>query len=129
MKLKINTKNKSSFYKIAGAIAFLIIAGKVYYELKWYDLMIGITKLIFTDRKIALVSQKTLMFVTKKSDAQQSLIDVMNKNGWTFVEQFGMGYIFTSDGEELLLKRRDFSFGFVVFEIYPREEYRKKFID
>lgn len=129
MNKQLKLKNKSSLYKVVGIIAFLIIAGKVYYELKWYDLILGISKLTFSDKKIALISKKTLMFVTKKSDAHQSLIEIMSKNGWSFVEQFGMGYIFTSDGEELLLKRRDFAFGFVVFEVYPREEFRKRFSD
>lgn len=114
---------------IVGIIVFFVIAAKVYYELKWYDLLIGISKLSFGRKKIALVSQKTLMFVTKKACAEEALKEVMDKNGWSYVDRFGMGYIFTNGSEELLLKRRDFSFGYVVFEIYPRDNYRRSFRD
>lgn len=114
---------------IIGFIVFFAVAVKVYYELKWYDLLLGITKLNLGGKEIALVSQKTLMFVTKKANAEEALKHVMTKNGWNFVDRFGMGYIFTNGEEELLLKRRDFSFGYVVFEVYPREQYRRAFKD
>lgn len=122
-------KNKSSIMALIGVVAFIIIAAKVYYELKWYDLLIGISKLTFGRKKIALVSQKTLMFVTRKMDADTAIQEIMIKNGWAFVDKFGMGYVFSNEDEELLLKRRDFSFGYVVFEIYPRENYRRTFVD
>lgn len=122
-------KNKSSLIKVIGVIAFVLISAKVYYELKWYDLLIGVSKLTFGSKKIALVSKKTLMFVTKKADAENALKEIMSKNGWSFVDKFGMGYVFSNEDEELLLKRRDFSFGYVVFEIYPRENYRRRFVD
>ncbi len=125
--MKQNKKN--SIVAFIGVVAFIVIAAKVYYELKWYDLLIGISKLTLGRKKIALVSQKTLMFVTRKSDAEVAVKEVMSKNGWSFVDRFGMGYIFSNEDEELLLKRRDFSFGYVVFEIYPRENYRRAFID
>lgn len=108
-------------------MAFFIVAAKVYYELKWYDLLLGILKIQWSKKPIALVSQKTLMFVTKKENAEVSLKKAMEANGWTFVDRFGMGYIFSNEDEELLLKRRDFSFGYVVFEIYPKDNYRKAF--
>lgn len=121
-----NRKN-SSIIKIVGIIAFFVISAKVYYELKWYDLLLGILKIQLGKKPIALVSQKTLMFVAKKEEAEESLKKAMALNGWTFVDRFGMGYIFSNEDEELLLKRRDFNFGYVVFEIYPRENYRKAF--
>lgn len=114
---------------IIGFVVFFAVAVKVYYELKWYDLLLGITKLTIGGKEIALVSQKTLMFVTKKANAEEALKHVMAKNSWNFVDRFGMGYIFTNGEEELLLKRRDFSFGYVVFEVYPREQYRRAFKD
>lgn len=123
----MNNKKKSSLIKIVGIIAFFAISAKIYYELKWYDLLLGILKIQLGKKPIALVSQKTLMFVAKKEEAEDSLKKAMGLNGWTFVDRFGMGYVFSNEDEELLLKRRDFNFGYVVFEIYPRENYRKVF--
>lgn len=123
-------KNKKiPFGSIIGVIVFCVIAAKIYYELKWYDLLIGISKLASGNKKIALVSHKSLMFVAKKATGEEALKEVMKKNGWNYVDRFGMGYVFSNEEEELLLKRRDFSFGYVVFEIYPRENYRKVFKD
>lgn len=126
---KIKQLRNSNLVKWIGVIVFLAVAAKIYYELKWYDLLNGVLKLNFGKKPIVLVSKKTLMFVTKKANAERALIDVMEKNGWKYVDQFGMGYVFNSEEEELLLKRRDFSFGYVVFEVYPKEEYRKRFAD
>lgn len=123
--MKNNKKN--SLLTILGIIAFFVVSAKIYYELKWYDLLLGIIKIQLGKKPIALVSQKTLMFVAKKEEAEASLKRAMSLNGWTFVDRFGMGYIFSNEDEELLLKRRDFNFGYVVFEIYPRENYRKAF--
>ncbi len=123
----MKNSKRSSFISIIGILAFFIVAAKVYYELKWYDLLLGILKIQWSKKPIALVSQKTLMFVTKKENAEVSLKKAMEANGWTFVDRFGMGYIFSNEDEELLLKRRDFSFGYVVFEIYPKDNYRKAF--
>ncbi len=122
-----NNIEMKKIWSVIGLIAFFAIACKVYYELKWYDLLLGISKLQSEKRDIVLISQKTLMFVSKGQNAEQALVKVMSKNGWNYVDKFGMGYIFSSGDEELLLKRRDFGFGYVVFEIYPREEYRGKF--
>lgn len=127
----MDKRNKSfkQIISIVGIIVFFTVAAKIYFELKWYDLLLGIVKLQDKKKRIALVSKKTLMFVTKDSKPEEALIEVMAKNNWKYVDQFGMGYVFSSGEEELLLKRRNFNFGYVVFEIYPREEYRSKFID
>lgn len=127
----MNRRNKSVKYvlSIVGIIVFFTVAAKIYFELKWYDLLLGILKLQDKNKRIALVSKKSLMFVTKDNKPEEALIEVMAKNNWRYVDQFGMGYVFSSGEEELLLKRRNFSFGYVVFEIYPREEYRSKFVD
>lgn len=127
--MKQQQNKKSSIMALIGIVTFIVVAAKVYYELKWYDLLIGISKLSFGRKKIVLVSQKTLMFVTRKADAENAIKEVMLKNGWVFVDKFGMGYVFSNEDEELLLKRRDFSFGYVVFEVYPRENYRRSFVD
>lgn len=129
--IQMNKDNKAikRILSIIGLIVFLAVAAKIYFELKWYDLLIGILKLQDKKKRIALVSKKTLMFITKDSKPEEALIEVMAKNGWRYVDQFGMGYVFSSGEEELLLKRRNFNFGYVVFEIYPREEYRSKFVD
>lgn len=120
---------KISFTALFGFIFFFVLAAKIYYELKWYDLLLGILKLEFGNKPIVLVSQKSLMFVSKKASAEDSLKMVMKKNEWDYVDHYGKGYIFTNNDEELLLKRRDFSFGYVIFEIYPHENYRKTFRD
>lgn len=127
--MKNNNVAMRRLISIVGLLVFFVIAARIYFELKWYDLLLGVIKLQNKNKRIVLVSQKTLMFITKDRNPEEALIEVMGKNGWQYIDKFGMGYVFSSEEEELLLKRRNFNFGYVVFEIYPREEYRKKFND
>lgn len=111
---------KSSFkkgLKFIGIIFFLILMIKVYYELKLIDLIMGIYNIEVKRKKIALISNKSLMFIAKKNDAENLLVEEMKKFGWEYVNQFGNGYIFSNSDEEILLKKKNYLIGYTVFEI------------
>lgn len=103
--------------KFIGIILFLMLMIKVYYELKLIDLIMGIYNIEVKRKKIALISNKTLMFIARKNDADDLLIDEMKKFGWEYVNQFGNGYIFSNSDEEILLKKKNYLIGYTVFEI------------
>lgn len=115
---------KSSFkkcLKFIGIILFLLLMIKVYYELKLIDLIMGIYNIEVKRKKIALISNKSLMFIARRNDADNLLIEEMKKFGWEYVNQFGNGYIFSNSDEEILLKKKNYLIGYTVFEICTAE--------
>lgn len=63
----------------------------------------GIVKLSTSDDKIIQISENPQRYLTKTSTGDTGLIDLMNKEGWEFVEQMGAGYIFSKAGDRLVI--------------------------
>ncbi|SCZ82024.1 hypothetical protein [Acidaminobacter hydrogenoformans] len=108
-------------------LLFILTLLKIYYELRFFDLMLGIYEVERHQKKAALVSKKALMFITKKSEADSAIKERMSELGWTYVDTYGNGYIFSNEDEEILLRRHDYAIGYSTFEIQPGKEYRKTF--
>lgn len=108
---------------------FIVTLLKIYYELRLFDLMLGIYEVERHQKKAALVSKKALMFITKRSEADTAIKERMKELGWDYVDTFGNGYIFSNDEEEILLRRHDYGIGYSTFEIHPGKEYRKTFTE
>ena len=89
--------------------------------------MLGIYDVERRNKRAALISKKALMFITRKSDAEDAIKERMQELGWTYVDTFGNGYIFTNEEEEILLRRKDYGIGYSTFEIHPGKEYRSTF--
>ncbi|MGM0378404.1 MAG: hypothetical protein ACQEQE_01550 [Bacillota bacterium] len=97
-----NFKEKSKKIGIIFSVFMMIV---IYYEMKIFDLLIGIFKLECLNKKIAKVSLKSFMFITKDMD-ESILIDKMDDLGWKFINLYGRGYLFTKDGEEVVLVKK-----------------------
>ena len=108
---------------------FIVTLLKIYYELRLFDLMLGIYEVERHQKKAALVSKKALMFITKRSEADTAIKERMKELGWDYVDTFGNGYIFSNDEEEILLRRHDYGIGYSTFEIHPGKEYRRTFTE
>lgn len=100
-------------FMIVLAVAAIL---KVYYELKLLDLLLGIYKLEGEKKRIARVSFKSLMYIARKSNGDDALIDEMDRIGWNFYNAYGNGYVFSKHGEEILLKKREYP-RYVVYEV------------
>lgn len=125
-KLKSGEKLKKALKWIT-VLIFVLTLLKIYYELRFFDLMLGIYEVERHQKKAALISKKALMFITKKNDADASIKERMHELGWTYVDTYGNGYIFSNDEEEILLRRHDYAIGYSTFEILPGKEYRQSF--
>ncbi|OPL09331.1 MAG: hypothetical protein AVO33_00410 [delta proteobacterium ML8_F1] len=95
-----------------GAIAVL------YYELKFFDLLLGVYNLEIRGKRIARVSQKTLMYVMRSHEDEDLFTREMEKLGWQFYDQYGRGYLFTKQGEEILATRSQHLGRYQVYEIH-----------
>lgn len=124
--MKVNSRLKS-IIKWCAVVIFIVTLLKIYYELRWFDLMLGIYDVERRNKRAALISKKALMFITRKSDAEDAIKERMQELGWTYVDTFGNGYIFTNEEEEILLRRKDYGIGYSTFEIHPGKEYRSTF--
>lgn len=89
--------------------------------------MLGIFEVEKHNKRAALISKKSLTFITRKKDAEIAIIDRMLELGWNYIDVYGNGYVFSNDEEEILLKRTDYAIGYSTFEVSPGAEYRKVF--
>jgi len=111
-------RNKDKF-KLAGIIVSLTLLMVVYYETKMMDLFLGIFKIECLKEKISTVSLKSFMFITKEEDSEL-LIQKMNSLGWRFNNNYGRGYLFSKNREEVLLVRKH-HLNYYLYEVQGKE--------
>lgn len=63
----------------------------------------GIVELGTSDDKIIKISESPQRYLTKTSVGDTPLIDLMNREGWRFVEQMGAGYVFSKTTDRLVI--------------------------
>jgi len=108
------------FVRIGLILMSIAIILKVYYELKLIDLAVGIFRLEKDKKDIARVSQKSLMYIVRKSTSDDVFFNEMQEKGWDFVQVYGRGYLFERNGEEVLATKRH-HFKYAIYEIQNKE--------
>ncbi|MDO4753479.1 MAG: hypothetical protein Q4A41_00595 [Bacillota bacterium] len=100
-----NTTNKKGIIKWVIALVMLMVIAKSAYDLKFFDLLVGICKLE-SDKsaKVKKVSLKTISFITRTGD-EEYFIEEMASKGWVYTAKYGRGMIFTKDGFEILMTK------------------------
>jgi hypothetical protein len=116
-------RNKEKF-KLAGILISLTILVVVYYETKMLDLLLGIFKIECLKEKISTVSLKSFMFITKDSDTEV-LVEKMNSLGWKFSNNYGRGYLFSKNREEVLLVRKH-HLNYYIYEVQGKEFFESR---
>jgi hypothetical protein len=116
-------RNKEKF-KLVGIMISLTILVVVYYETKILDLLLGIFKVECLKEKISTVSLKSFMFITKDSDAE-ILIEKMNTLGWKFNNNYGRGFLFSKNREEVLLVRKH-HLNYYIYEVQGKEFFESR---
>lgn len=90
---------------------------KVYYELKFWDLTVGMFKLEKQKKDAVLVSKKSIMLISKGTDKDEEMIEEMADYGFEYVNKYGRGYLFVRDDEEIVLFKKDHFGKYSVYEI------------
>lgn len=101
---------------------FIVVMVKVYCDLKTSRLIQAILDVESGKKKISRVNYKSLMYIMKKGTDEAIFFSEMGKLGWHFVDNYGHGYIFEKDGEELFTYRKCFFNLYDVFSI-KNEDY------
>jgi len=114
MKKNTNLKKVIKCLSLIFVIAFF---SKVYYELKFWDLTVGIIKLEKKKKDVVLVSKKTVMLISKGTDKDDEMIEEMYEYGFEYVNKYGRGYLFTRDDEEVVLFKKEHFGKYSVYEI------------
>lgn len=114
MEKKVSIKKLMKCLSIIFTIAFF---SKIYYELKFWDLTIGILKLEKKKKDVVMVSQKTIMLISKGVDKDEEMIYEMSEYGFEYVNKYGRGYLFIRDEEEVVLFKKDHFTRYSVYEI------------
>lgn len=100
-----NNGSKKSLIKWIIAVVMLMVVAKSAYDLKFFDLVIGILKLEKDkNAKVKKVSLKTVSFITRKGD-EEYFIEEMASKGWVYTAKYGRGMIFSKDGFEILMTK------------------------
>lgn len=117
-------------FKVSISLAAIAAISKIYYDLKYYDLTVGIFYIEFDKRDIVLISKKSLMFVARSNESNNIVIDKMQELGWEFIDIYGRGLLFVKNGEEIVLFKKEFFARYSIYEIEGnsnlKEEFRKK---
>ncbi|MGB3366823.1 MAG: hypothetical protein WBA54_05005 [Acidaminobacteraceae bacterium] len=114
MKKNTNLKKVIKCLSLIFVIAFF---SKVYYELKFWDLTVGMIKLEKKKKDVVLVSKKAIMLITKGTDKDNEMIEEMYEYGFEYVNKYGRGYLFTRDDEEVVLFKKEHLGRYSVYEI------------
>lgn len=108
--------NKKSLIKWAIGVFAFIIALKSAYDLKFFDLLIGICKLEKDkNARVKKVTFKTISFVTRSGD-EEYFIEEMQRMGWVYTAKYGRGMIFAKDGLEILMTKLTFFGKYTFYE-------------
>ncbi|BEP29993.1 hypothetical protein [Helicovermis profundi] len=125
-----NMKICKKIFKVSISLAAIAAISKIYYDLKYYDLTVGIFYIEFDKRDIVLISKKSLMFVARSNESNNIVIDKMQELGWEFIDIYGRGLLFVKNGEEIVLFKKEFFARYSIYEIEGnsnlKEEFRKK---
>ena len=116
-------RNKGKF-KLAGIMISLTILVVVYYETKMLDLLLGIFKIECLKEKISTVSLKSFMFITKDPN-EDIIVEKMNALGWKFNNNYGRGYLFSKNREEVLLVRKH-HLNYYIYEVQGKEFFESR---
>jgi hypothetical protein len=111
-------KKRFPFVKVTLIVVSLIAIGIVYYELKFFDMMIGAFNLEKSNRKVVRVSKKALIYMMRSNEPEEVFLSEMENMGWTYFNTYGRGYLFTKGGEEILATKSKCFGRYTVFEIH-----------
>ena len=117
-------KKYNDFFKIIGLIFSVLFLIIIYYETKILDLLLGIFKVEVLKEKIATVSLKSYMFITKDNELDV-LIEKMKSLGWEFEDSYGRGLLFSKKREEILLVRKH-HLKYYIYEVQGKELFLSK---
>jgi cell division protein YceG involved in septum cleavage len=114
----MDKKKLMKFIKIITLILSVIVIVLVYYELKFFDVIIGIYQLESKNKKIVRVSKKSLIYIMRSKEKEELFIREMDLLDWKFYDTYGRGYLFTKNGEEILATQSKRFGRYTVYEIH-----------
>lgn len=102
-----------------GWLLILLLTGMILWNLvygfKLYEIIAALILLEGKKEKIISLSRKHLFFITRANESVDCLIHKMMEFKWQFVAQYGNAFVFTKEGEEIILLRKTFFNRYRVF--------------
>ena len=84
-------------------LGLIIVSPVLFQEGNPIPILKGIVELSSNDDKIIQISETPQRYLSKTNVGNTPLIELMNNEGWEFIEQLGAGYIFSKDGDRLII--------------------------
>ena len=84
-------------------LGLVIVSPVLFQEGNPIPILKGIVELSSSDDKIIKISETPQRYLSKTNVGDTPLIELMDKEGWEFVEQLGAGYIFSKVSDKLII--------------------------
>ncbi|HZK52947.1 MAG TPA: hypothetical protein VFC84_01895 [Desulfosporosinus sp.] len=97
-------------------LGLIIVSSVLFQEGNPIPILKGIVELSSSDDKIIQISETPQRYLSKTNVGNAPLIELMDKEGWKFVEQLGAGYIFSKDGDRLIITGVQYSGEYIVWK-------------
>lgn len=107
--------NRKTIKTLLVALVTIVVL-KAAYELKWFDVILGIFKIETGGTKVQNISVKSFAFVCKSTD-ENYFIDFMTSKNWVYVRSYGRGLLFEKDGYELIITKNQFFGRYSFYEV------------
>lgn len=117
---EMKKQREKKIWQIIVSLMVIMTVTKVGYELKFFDVLLGMLKIKFSKKPVQRVSLKTLSFISHSLNDQVFHIE-MQSQGWRFIKQYGKGLIYSKDGYEILISKRIFFNQFSFYEVTTKE--------
>lgn len=111
-------KRRFPWIRVALIVLSLVAIGVAYYELKFFDMLIGAYRLEKERKPMVKVSRRSLIYMMKSKAPEAVFLEEMERLGWTFYDAYGRGYLFTKGGEEILATKSTQFGRYTVYEIH-----------
>jgi hypothetical protein len=85
------------------ALVFLLYRPVIFQEGNPIPLLRGAARLNLTQEKITKLDMAGGKYLTKSKNGQEILTDLLNNQGYKFIDQLGSGYLFRNDNSDILL--------------------------
>jgi hypothetical protein len=98
-------------------LGFIIVSPVLFQEGNPIPILKGIVELSSADNKIIQISETPERYISKTNVGNTPLIELINKEGWEFVEQLGAALIFSKDKDRLIITSVQYTGTYIVWTL------------
>lgn len=107
-------------------LVFLFLGKTLFQEGNPIPILTAIIKLEISNKDYVTISNGTFISENTGENRFNPTIDMMELQGWVYIEQIGSSLLFEKDGEQTLVETRQFSNQYIIWNIPINKEANQK---